>query len=319
MTVGAAAAAGIVALRAGDGRLTPIATTSAFDTKDPGPGVYRRTPAGPCTPNAPPACTNGITYAAPQTPWLGSVQPFLLKSPGQFKTEPPPPLTSQAWVRAYDEVKAYGKSDSTVRTAEQTGIANFYTANVIRQFNRAGRDLATARNLSLLQTARLLAMVNTASADALMSVLNQKYRFLFWRPVTAIDPTSVTADGFGPSPGFDDGNPRTVEQTPWRPLVVTPNHPEYPGAHGTNTSAMAEVFSEFLGTDDIDMDIRGSTDGTGNLNRVRHFDTAEELRADVVNARTWGGIHYRFSTEAGVQLGEKVAHYGLDHAFKATG
>jgi hypothetical protein len=319
MTVGAAAAAGIVALRTGDGRLTPIATTSAFDTKDPGPGVYRRTPAGPCTPNAPPACANGFTYAAPQTPWLSSVQPFLLKSPGQFKTEPPPPLTSQAWVRAYDEVKAYGKSDSTVRSAEQTGIANFYTANVIRQFNRAARDLATARNLGLLQTARLLAMVNTVSADALMSVLNQKYHFLFWRPVTAIDPTSVTVDGFGPTPGFDDGNPRTDEQTPWRPLVVTPNHPEYPGAHGTNTSAMAEVFSEFLGTDDIDMDIRGSTDGTGNLSRVRHFDTAEELRADVVNARTWGGIHYRFSTEAGVQLGEKVAHYGLNHAFKATG
>ena len=303
MTVGAAAAAGIVALRTGDGRLTPIATTSSFEKKDPGPGVWRRTPP----------------YAAPQTPWLGSVQPFLLKSPGQFKTEPPPPLTSQAWVRAFDEVKAYGKSDSTVRTAEQTAIANFYTANVIRQFNRAARDLATGRNLGLLQTARLFAMVNTASADALMSVLNQKYYFLFWRPVTAIDPTSVTADEFGPSPGFDDDNPRTVEQTGWRPLLTNPNHPEYPGAHGTNTSAMAEVFSEFLGTDQIDLDIHGSTDGTGNLNRVRHFDTAEELRADVVNARTWGGIHYRFSTEAGVQLGEKIAQYGLNHAFKATG
>jgi len=303
MTVGAAAAAGIVALRAADGRLTPIATTSSFEKKDPGPGVYRRT----------------APYAAPQTPWLSDVQPFLLKSPGQFKTEPPPPLTSQTWVRAFDEVKAYGKSDSTVRTTEQTGVANFYTANVIRQFNRAARDLATARNLGLLQTARLLAMVNTASADALMSVLNQKYHFLFWRPVTAIDPTSVTADEFGPSPGFDDGNPRTVEQAGWRPLVTNPNHPEYPGAHGTNTSAMAEVFSEFLGTDQIDMDIHGSTDGTGNLNRVRHFDTAEELRADVVNARTWGGIHYRFSTEAGVQLGQKVAHYGLNHAFRATG
>jgi len=307
MTVGAAAAAGIVALRTGDGRLTPIATTSAFEKKDPGPGVYRRTP------------TSAAPYAAPQTPWLGSVQPFLLNSPGQFKTEPPPPLTSQAWVRAFDEVKAYGKSDSTVRTAEQTQIAYFYTSNVIRQFNRAARDLATARHISLLGTARLFAMVNTVSADALMSVLNQKYHFLFWRPVTAIDPTSVTTDEFGPSPGFDDGNPRTVEQTGWRPLLPIPNHPEYPGAHGTNTSAMAEVFSEFLGTDRIDLDIHGSTDVTGNLNAVRHFDTADELRADVVNARTWGGLHYRFSTEAGVQLGEKVAHYGLNHAFRATG
>lgn len=303
MTVGAAAAAGIVALRTGDGRLTPIATTSSFEKKDPGPGVWRRTPP----------------YAAPQTPWLGSVQPFLLQSPGQFKTEPPVPLTSQAWVRAYDEVKAYGKSDSTVRTADQTATAYFYTANVIRQFNRAARDLATDRNLGVLQTARLLAMVNTVSADALMSVLNQKYHFLFWRPVTAIDPTSVTADEFGPSPGFDDGNRATVEQAGWRPLLTVPNHPEYPGAHGTNTSAMAEVFSEFLGTDQIDLDIRGSTNATGNLDRVRHFDTADELRADVVDARVWGGLHYRFSTEAGVQLGRKVAQYGLNHAFKATG
>ena len=81
---------------------------------------------------------------------------------------------------------------------------------------------------------------------------------------------------------------------------------------------MAEVFSEFLGTDQIDLDIHGSTDASGNLLAVQHFDTADELRADVVNARTWGGLHYRFSTEAGVQLGQKVAHYGLNHAFKAT-
>ena len=80
------------------------------------------------------------------------------------------------------------------------------------------------------------------------------------------------------------------------------------------------MFSEFLGTDQIDLDIHGSTAGApGNLVAVRHFDTADELRADVVNARTWGGLHYRFSTEAGVQLGQKVAHYGLNHAFKATG
>ena len=129
----------------------------------------------------------------------------------------------------------------------------------------AARDLATARALDTRDTARLLAMVNTVSADALMSVLNAKYQFLFWRPVTAIagagvcptQPSAVTADGFGPVPGFDDGNPATVEDPCWRPLVTTPNHPEYPAAHGTNTSAMAEVFSEFLGTDQIDLDIRG--------------------------------------------------------------
>jgi hypothetical protein len=303
--VGLAASNSIIALRTGDGRLTPIGTTSSFETKDPGPGVWRLTPP----------------FAVAQTPWLGSVQPFLLKKPGQFQTEPPTPLTSTQWVRAFDEVKTWGRATNSPRTAEQTAIARFYTANVIRQFNIAARDLATAHALSRLQTARLLAMVNTVSADALMSVLNAKYRFLFWRPVTAIDPTAVTADGYGPVPGLDDGNPRTVEEPGWRPLVTTPNHPEYPGAHGTNTSAMAEVFSEFLGTDSINMDIRGfdAAGPPGNLNAVRHYNTADELRSEVVNARLWGGIHYRFSSEAGVHLGRKVAHYGLNHAFKPVG
>jgi hypothetical protein len=265
----------------------------------------------------------------PQTPWDGSVQPFLLKSPGQFQPEPPVPLTSKDWVRQFNEIKAVGGATSTVRTADQTATAFFYTANVIRQFNIAARDLATARALDTRDTARLLAMVNTVSADALMSVLNAKYRFLFWRPVTAIagagvcpgQPSAVTADGYGPVPGFDDGNAATVEDPCWRPLVTTPNHPEYPAAHGTNTSAMAEVFSEFLGTDQIDLDIHGFDPAgpAGNLNAVHHFDTADQLREEVINARLWGGLHYRRSSEVGVHLGEKVAHFGLNHAFKTTG
>jgi hypothetical protein len=313
-SVGLAAANGIITLRTGDGRLTPVGTTSSFETKAPGPGVWRLTPPA---------------FLVPQTPWLGSVQPFLLKSPGQFKPEPPLPLSSKEWARQFNEVKEYGGTTSTVRTPEQSATARFYTANVIRQFNLAGRDLAVARALGIRDTARLLAMVNTVSADALMSVLNAKYRFLFWRPVTAIagagvcpsQPSAVTADGYGPVPGFDDGNSATVEDPCWRPLVTTPNHPEYPAAHGTNTSAMAEVFTEFLGTDHIDLDIHGfdAAGPAGNLDAVHHFDTADQLRQEVISARLWGGIHYRRSSEVGVHLGQKVAHYGLNQAFKPTG
>src|SRR5207237_4520898 len=93
-------------------------------------------------------------------------------------------------------------------------------------------DVAEQQDLGLLQTARLTAMVNTVGADALISCLFAKYHYLFWRPVTAIDPTAVTADGFGPIPGYDDANAATVEQLGWRPLLVTPNHPELPPAHG---------------------------------------------------------------------------------------
>jgi len=236
---------------------------------------------------------------------------------GQFLPDPPPSLRSDEWVEAFNEIKAYGEATSTVRSEEQTNVAKFWSANVIRQYNGVGRDLAAARGLGLLETARLLAMINVVGADALMSGLHAKYHYLFWRPVTAIDPTAVTADGFGPVPGLDDGNRATVEQTGWRPLLTTPNHPEYPAAHGVITSAMAEVFRTFLRTNRIGIDVRGfdPTGPPGNLNAIRHFDRPNDLRREIIHARLWAGLHYRFSSVAGVVLGRKVAKYDLKHAF----
>jgi hypothetical protein len=285
-----------------DGRLTPIGVTSSFPTLPPGPGVWRLTPP----------------FAAPQTPWVANVRPFVLQGLGQFLPDPPPSLQSNEWVEAFNEIKAYGAANSSVRSDEQTNLARFELANVVRQYNRVGRDIAAARGLGLLETARLASMVNLVGADALGSALYAKYHYLFWRPVTAIDPTAVIADGFGPVPGYDDGNPATVEQTGWRPLLTTPNHPEYPCAHCVITSAMAEVFSSFLGTNRIDLDIHGfdPAGSAGNLDAVLHFETASELRREIVDARIWAGLHYRFSGVAGVVLGRKVAKYDLRHAFQ---
>jgi VCPO second helical-bundle domain len=299
--VGRAAARSIIRLRSDDGRLTPIGVTSEFPTLPPGPGVWRLTPP----------------FAAPQVPWVGSVDPFLLRRLDQFLPAPPPSLASGEWAGAFGEIKAYGAADSSVRSAEQTAIGRFWSANVIRQYNRAGRDLAGASS-DLVETARLLAMINLVGADALMSTLHAKYHYLFWRPVTAIDPTAVVGDGFGPVPGYDDGNAATVEQPGWRPLLTTPNHPEYPAAHGVITSAMAAVFSTFLGTDEIDLDLYGfdAAGPPGNLNAVRHFDTTAELRQEIVDARLWAGLHYRFSGLAGVLQGGNVAEYDLSHAFQ---
>ena len=163
-------------------------------------------------------------------------------------------------------------------------------------------------------------MINVVGADAQISVMHWKYEFLFWRPVTAIDPLAVSDDGFGPVPGFDDGNPATSEEASWRPLVTTPNHPEYPAAHGSITSAVAEILTFFLGTDQIEVDIHGfdPSGPAGNLNATRHFDTAAELRAEIVNARVWAGVHYRGSGEAGVVLGRHVAAYDLARAFRPS-
>jgi len=302
--VGFAAARALIMLRDHDGRLTPIGSTSSFATKEPGPGVWRLTPP----------------FAAPQTPWVGSVRPFVLNDPGQFHPAPPPPLTSQQWVDEFNEIQRYGSIGSTSRTAEQTAIARFWTANVIRQYNTLGRALATKHSFGLTRTARLLAMINVVGADAQIEVMHWKYTLLFWRPVTAIDPSAVTTDGLGSVPGFDDLNDRTVETIGWRPLIGTPNHPEYPAAHGTLTSAIAEILTEALETEMIDVDIQGfdASGPTGNLNATRHFVTATELREEIVNARVWGGVHYRGSAEAGVELGRRVAHYDLNHAFRPS-
>jgi hypothetical protein len=299
--VGQQAANDLIALRSGDGRMTPIGVSTPFPTLPPGPGVWRLTPP----------------FAPPLVPWVGNVRPFVLQSVDRFLPDPPPSLQSDEWVKAFDEIKAYGAATSTVRSEEETTIAKFWTANVIRQYNGVGRDL-TGTGPDLLKAARLMAMINVVGADMGMSVIHAKYHYLFWRPVTAVDPFAVTADGFGPVPGYDDGNPATAEQTGWRPLLTTPGHPEYPAAHGVVTSAMAEVFSTFLGTNQIDLDIQGFDPAgpLGNLNAVRHFDTANELRREIIDARVWGGLHYRFSGVAGVVLGRKVARYDLGRAFQ---
>jgi len=307
IAVGQQAAASVIALRTGDGLQSPIGSSSSFPTRAPGPGVWRLTPPA---------------YLPPQTPWIATMTPFVVPTADRFLPPPPPSLSSPEWVAQFNEIKAVGQDSTTLRTPAQTATALFWTANAVRQDSRTVRDLAAAMNLGLVQTARLAAMTDVVNADAGISVMYAKYHYLFWRPVTAIDPASVkpSGDGFGPVPGVDDGNAGTVEQTGWRPLVVTPNHPEYPAAHGTLTSAMDEVLAQFLGTNRIDVDIHGfdASGPAGNLNAVHHFDRANDLRAEIINARLWAGLHYRGSSVAGVDLGRSVAKYDLKHAFGPT-
>jgi hypothetical protein len=288
--------------RADDGLVTPIASTSLFPTLPFGAGVYRRTPSP-------------TGYLLPQTPWMATMRPFVLQSPDQFRPGPPPSLQSQEWVDAFNQVKSLGASDSTTRTADQTATARFWAANVPRQYEGLARSIATRMSLSVPESARWFAMVNEVLADAALTFMDAKYHYLFWRPVTAIDPTSVMNDGFGTVPGPDDRNPLTVEQPGWRPLLATPNHPEYPSAHSTVTAAMMEVVTRFMGTDQIEIDVQGNA----AFNATRHFATPDELVTEVRNARIWAGLHYRFSTVAGVALGKAVADYDLAHAFSTGG
>jgi hypothetical protein len=287
--VGAAAAADVIELRADDGR-QPVGTLTPF-TPPASAGLAFWEPTPPA-------------FLPPQTPWLKDVRPFVIPSPDRFLPAPPPALDSREWIDEYNEIKLYGRATGSPRTPEQTEIARFWAANVIRQYDTAFRDLATSRGLDLLQTARLLAIGNVVASDTQIACWNAKYRYGFWRPITAIA-----------TPGRDDGNPLTGKDPTWSPTLTTPNHPEYPAAHGCLTSAMAGVFSGFLHTNRIDITLTSTTAPTMP---TRHFERAGDLRAEIIEARLWGGLHYRDSSVKGVTLGRRVARYIQRHAFQPT-
>jgi hypothetical protein len=257
--------------------------------------------------------TPGVWIFAPppsaqsaQTPWVAFTKPFMLESPSQFRPGPPLALHSHKYAVQLAEVQAYGAAGSTIRTPEQTAIAQFWNANAINQTNQTLRDLASTHLFDLVDTVRALAMGNLVDSDAGIACFDAKYHYTFWRPVTAIRNADI------------DGNDLTTADPTWTPLLTTPNHPEYPAAHGCLTSADAEVAAKLLDTHRIEIDIAGATGGGTTLTTSRHYATVEELDREIVNARVWAGLHYRDSGETGVKLGRNVAHWTLDRFFLPT-
>lgn len=254
--------------RAGDGRNGPVLPAPA-----PGVGVW-----APLPPNVVGASS-----------WLGEVRPFVLRSGAQLRLAPPPSLRSRGWARDFRETQALGSATSTVRTAQQTETARFWSDPPLVQNQRGLRDYAVRHDLGTRATARLFALADTASADALIACWDSKYHHAFWRPATAVPA------------GDTDGNPRTTGEPGWTPLLPTPNFPEYPSAHSCSTTAIADVVAG-LDHGRLDLDLTSVATGTG-----RHYGSVGQLRAEVANARVWGGLHWRFSTTAGERIGDAVA------------
>jgi hypothetical protein len=279
--VGQQVATGLVAARTDDGRNAPIAFTPA-----PGPGVWRPTP---------PALLPALS------PWMASVKPLLLNRPDQFRPGPPPALNSRLYARDFEETRLYGAKASSVRTAEQTETARFWTENVPQQLNRTLHNLVVRLGLDLRQTARALAMATTTMADALIACWDAKYTYGFWRPVTAIRLADT------------DGNDQTVADPAWEPLLPTPNHPEYTSAHNCVTAALGATAANLVGSDRIDLDIISTVTGT-----TKHYSTLRDLERDIVNARVWVGYHWRTSDEAGYRLGDRVARWALQRNFRPS-
>lgn len=283
IAVGQQTAAGILALRANDGR------NAVSDWTPPPalPGVWQPTPPA---------------FLPAATPWIRFVTPWTMTSPSQFRAGPPPTLDSDIWVRDYNEVKAYGGAISSARTAEQTDLARFVGGPGVQpmlQWHDAWRDIAIKQKLSVLAAARLFAMLSTVSSDALIGCWDSKFDYAFWRPVTAI-----RAGG---------GNPDLVADPTWIGLVITPNHPEYPAAHGCFSGSIVEVLTSFFGTDQVHFNMTSAAPGL--LQPVRSYDRFSQALTDILNARIYGGMHYRNSTVVGAGLGRRVAHQAVEHFF----
>jgi hypothetical protein len=271
--VGRHAARMILDDRAGDGRFDNVPYTFGI----PGPGVYQPTPPAFST--------------SPLVPWVARVRPFTMSSPSQFRPGPPPSLDSHRWARAYQLTQAYGDINSTLRTAEQSEIAIFWTEHTPNQWNRNIRNQAARLELDAVATARLLAITNTAMADAWIACWDAKYQYGFWRPVTAIQQ------------GDSDGRPDTIGDPSWLPFRTTPNHPEYPGAHACVSTAAAHALRRVFHANETTFPMDAVVSGVTYLHTfTRYTDAGAEARV----ARIYGGMHYEFSNEAGARIGRQI-------------
>jgi hypothetical protein len=248
------------------------------------PDAYRpKTRPGAYVPTA-------ITYG-----WsLATTTPFALTSPSQFRAKPPPSLNSAEWARDYNEIKDMGAENSTKRTARQTEDARFWLVGGPLAYDQLPRQIVIAKNMDLLDSARFMALFSVATADALIAVLDAKYKYEFWRPITAIRNGDI------------DGNPATERDATWQPIDATPMHPEYPCAHCILSSSVSAVIEGLLGGDEIPEVSLTSPFLPGVAHR---FTNLRAFSDEIANARICAGFHYRFSTIADREMGQKIGAY----------
>lgn len=268
IAAGEQAAARVLAWRADDG-------ASAPDRYRPhaAPGAY--------------VPTTGV--AASQWPQR---KPWLMADAAQFRPGPPPALGSAQWARDYNEVKALGAKASRERTAEQTEVARFWEYSLPPIYHAVARSVALAPGRSLAQNARLFAASSQAMDDALIAVLDAKYHYGFWRPVTAI------------RNGDRDDNPATDADAAWVPLIDNPGHPEYPSAHSILAGVVGELVKAEAGRSPMPELATSSPSANG---ATRRWKSPDAFMREVADARVWEGIHYRTSTEVGLAMGRQIA------------
>ena len=254
-----------------------------------GPGEWR--------PTVPPA-TNGdpVPMAAD---FLARTEPFGMKAIEQFRAaNPPPHLTSGAYAKAYNEVKEKGASDATghTRTPEETAVARFFSDAPANYWNRLMRDFVVARSLNLGDSARMFALVSMATADAIISCWDTKIAYNMWRPVTAV------------REGENDGNPDTVGNPAWTSFFNAPNYPDYTSGANNVSAATTTVFQHLFG-DQVAFTLFSNAAGAV----PREYSRFSDVARDVVDARIFMGIHFRFADTAALRQGTHVANWTVSH------
>jgi hypothetical protein len=270
IALGKTVAAKILEARTNDGANAP--ESYRYRTS---PGVYVPTPTA-------------VSSAWPK------VKPFAIPGPSQFRPQPPIALTSAQWATDYNEIKELGGRNSTKRSARQTEDARFWLITGPQSTDPLVRQLVKANSMSLIDSARLMALTAVAAADAYIAVMDAKYAYEFWRPITAI------------RNGDHDDNPATERDATWQPIDNTPMHPEYPCAHCIVSNAVASTIEAVIGSADIPELVMTSPTAPG---ATHHYSNIRAYADEIAHARIWAGFHYRFSTVVGQDMGRRIGQH----------
>jgi hypothetical protein len=282
VALGRAAAAAVIAQREGDG--WDVAGTYTFGD---GAGRYQTTPPW-----------NGFVAQ----PGFRFAKPFVLETPDQFRPSPAPALSTRAYTRAFREVKEYGAAASALRTEEQTGYAVWWMEFAEGSVNRLARQFVTERQMHLWRAARVFAHIGVVLYDTYVATWDAKYEYDHWRPYTAIRSAHL------------DANPNTTPDANWESLRPAPPFPEYSSAHAAACAASFGVLARALG-DRVPFTMETTTAPPGMP--TRSFDSFSAAAAECADSRVRLGWHFRYATEAGLALGQRIARYALGHALRA--
>ncbi len=230
-----------------------------------------------------------------------NVKPFVLRRANQFRSDPPPALTSGQYARDYEEVNDVGGRDSTERPQDRADVVQMYaTVGGAILWNPIARQLAAARHSSLSQNARTFALLNMALSDALIAVFETKYHYNFWRPETAI-PAAAS-----------DENDKTDPDPSYVPFISTPCFPSYPSGHATTSYAAREILERVFGRRGHSIVV--SAPAVPDV--ILQYTRLRDITSDIDDARVYGGIHFRFDQEGGAEQGRHVGAYVYRHSLR---